>query len=413
MTTQTLPASLPAPAASQRLPSANQHRRLRSLAIAAAVVAAGVVGARLLLAPKAAALHFQTAPVDRGPIAAKVTANGTLSALVTVRVGSQVSGRIQSLRADFGSHVVAGQVVATIEPSLLRAAAAQANANYRAALAGLERARAQELNATRQFERTALLKREGLTTGVEYDTAEAGRGVARAELGVARSNIEQARAARDQAELNLHYTTIVSPIDGIVISRDVDVGQTVAAALQAPTLFTIAQDLTRMQVDTNVAEADVGKIHEGMPVEFTVDTYPGQHFPGKVRQVRDNAQTVQNVVTYDAVVDVENPERLLKPGMTASVVFVYAEKADALRVPNGALRFRPDVATLALLGQAPKTPTLADERNIWILRDGHAAPRSIRIGISDGVTTEVAEGALQPNDAAVLEATAADAKRAP
>lgn len=412
MTTQSLPLSLTATGTAPPRPNVTRHR-LGVFAIVAAIVAASAFGARELLAPKAAALRYQTAAIDRGPIAAKVTANGTLSALVTVRVGSQVSGRIQSLRADYGSHVVAGQVIASIEPSLLRAAAAQANANYRAALAGLERAKAQELNATRQFERTTLLKREGLTTGAEYDTAEAARGVARAELGVARSNIEQARAARDQADLNLRYTTIVSPIDGIVISRDVDVGQTVAAALQAPTLFTIAQDLTRMQVDTNVAEADVGKIREGMPVEFTVDSYPGQRFPGKVRQVRDNAQTVQNVVTYDAVVDVANPERLLKPGMTASVVFVYAEKPDALRVPNGALRFRPDPATLALLGAAPKAPGLANERNIWILRDGHAAPRTIRIGISDGVTTEVVEGALHVKDAVVLEATAADAKHAP
>jgi len=410
--TQALPLPLSSPTAQPR-PSAAKRRVSRAVTLAALLGVSGLLASRWLLAPKAAPLHFQTAAVDRGPIAAKVTANGALSALVTVKVGSQVSGRIQALQADFGSRVVAGQVIASIEPSLLRAAAAQAAANYHAALAGLERARAQELNATRQFERSALLKREGLTTGSEYDTAEAARGVARAELGVARSNIEQARAARDQAELNLRYTTIVSPIDGIVISRDVDVGQTVAAALQAPTLFTIAQDLTRMQVDTNVAEADIGKIHEGMPVEFSVDTYPGRYFPGKVRQVRDNAQTVQNVVTYDAVVDVENTERLLKPGMTASVVFVYAEKAAALRIPNAALRFRPDAPTLTLLGATPSAPAAADARNIWLLRDGQARPRSIRIGISDGVTTEVVSGTLREGDAVVLEAMAADAKHAP
>jgi len=206
----------------------------------------------------------------------------------------------------------------------------------------------------------------------------------------------------------------VSPIDGVVISRNVDVGQTVAAALQAPTLFTIAQDLTRMQVDTNVAEADIGKIREGMPVTFTVDAHPDRTFTGRVRQVRDNAQTLQNVVTYDAVVDVENTERLLKPGMTANASFIYSERADALRVPNAALRFKPEPAVLASMTDAGISPTRkSDQRTLWVLRAGRALPVSIGAGITDGSWTEVLDGDVVTGDRAIVEATLEAAGRSP
>jgi HlyD family secretion protein len=410
MTADALPSSVSRSATSTR-PQLFSRARLRwlGLLILAALIAALV--ARWALRTKQHPVSYQTAAIDRGPIAAKVTANGTLSALVTVKVGSQVSGRIQSLGADFGSQVRAGQVIATIEPSLLRAAAAQATANHQAARAGVERATAQDYNASRQFERASRLEREGVTSALERDNAEAAMRVARAELLLARANVQQTLAARDQAQLNLRYTTIVSPIDGIVISRDVDVGQTVAAALQAPTLFTIAQDLTRMQVDTNVAEADIGKIHEGMPVEFSVDSYPDRRFPGKVRQVRDNAQTVQNVVTYDAVVEVDNGERLLKPGMTASVTFVYAQKADVLRLPNAALRFHPDAATLSALGGTATPPSTDGQRTLWIVHGELPSVRRVHVGITDGTNTEVVSGELSAGERVVLDATVADAKR--
>ncbi|HVY25368.1 MAG TPA: efflux RND transporter periplasmic adaptor subunit [Polyangiaceae bacterium] len=369
-----------------------------------------VLGIRWAMRPKPSPVTYQTIAVDRGPIAAKVTANGTLSALVTVKVGSQVSGRIQSLGADFGSTVHAGQVIATIEPSLLKAAAAQAKANYHAARAALERASAQDLNATRQFERAVTLEREGVLSAIERDNAESAMRVARAEVQLAQANVQQTAAARDQAQLNLRYTTIVSPIDGIVISRDVDIGQTVAAALQAPTLFTIAQDLTRMQVDTNVAEADIGKIRERMPVEFSVDSYPERRFQGIVRQVRDNAQTIQNVVTYDAVVEVDNAERLLKPGMTASVTFVYAQKGDVLRVGNAALRFHPDAATVAAMG-GQQPPNTTGQRSVWVLQGERAVLRRVQLGITDGTYTELASAELARGDRVVIDATLADAKR--
>jgi HlyD family secretion protein len=374
---------------------------------AASLLAIGVVVAamRWQRAAPVTRFQFESALVDRGDIHAKVTANGAVSALVTVNVGSQVSGRVQSLLVDFGSTVRQGELVATIDPALFQAATAQAEANHRAAIASVERGKAQVLNAEKQFARAESLHKEGLTTSADLETAEANLAVTRADLDVARANVNQTAAARAQAALNLKYTTIVSPIDGIVISRNVDVGQTVAATLQAPTLFTIAQDLTRMQVDTNIAEADVGRITTGMAATFTVDAYPKRVFRGQVRQVRDNAQTIQNVVTYDAVVDVDNSERLLKPGMTANVSFTYANREGIVRIPNTALRFRPENAAVTefMHGRPLPTPTPPDGRLLWRVGTGNAEPLVVQIGVSDGTYTELLAGALKPGDALVVE----------
>jgi len=229
-------------------------------------------------------------------------------------------------------------------------------------------------------------------------------------VGTADAAMLQGRAALDQAQLNLSYTEIVSPIDGIVISRNIDVGQTVAASFQAPTLFTIAQDLTKMQVDTNVAEGDVGNVREGMTASFTVDAYPTRTFHGVVRQVRDNATTLQNVVTYDAVIDVDNRDLALRPTMTANVTFVYASRDDAVRIPNAALRFRPEATTISAMTGPNAAPTpsreklAADQRIVWTLRAGTAAAHVVRIGISDGMTTEMVDGDLRPGDVVVTEA---------
>ena len=385
--------------------------RVLGASAAVAALAFGVVRYRASAQPPA--VHYETVLVDEGPLDAKVTATGAVSPLISVQVGSQVSGRIARLYADFGSTVSIGQTVATIDPALFRATVAQARANLAAARASIVKARAQKEQADRQYARDKALLAEGLTTTADYDLAESNSSVAAADITAANASAAQAQAALDQAELNLKYTTISSPIDGIVISRNVDVGQTVAAALQAPTLFTIAQDLTKMQVDANVAEADVGKAKAGMHVGFTVDAYPGHAFDGTVRQVRDNAQTLQNVVTYDVVIDVDNRERLLKPGMTANVVLSYAQREHALRIPEAGLRFKPDHDALVMMlgSQHASVPeTRGTQHVIWLQR-GAAAPTPVvvGVGVNDGSNAEVVSGGLRSGDRLVVEVV----KRAP
>jgi HlyD family secretion protein len=404
--------SLPVSAHSE--PGANGHNRRalhRTLRWSAAAIAVAANATGTLLwtrTPAPPSVSYQTVALDRGPIVARVTASGTLSALVTVNVGSQISGRVDSLHADFGSRVSQGRVIATIDPALFRAAVAQAKANHEVAVASGLRAQAERVNAERQYARAQALSAQGVMTGADLDASEAALGVARANEVSAHAAVGQARAVLDQAELNLHYTTIVSPIAGIVLSRNVDVGQTVAATLQAPVLFTIAQDLAHMQVDTSIAEGDIGKVQSGMSAHFTVDAYPGRSFAGRIRQVRDNAQSIQNVVTYDAVIDVENADYLLKPGMTANVNVEYQQRDDALRAPNAALRFRPDLATRSAMekdGGSPLSvsPSLG-ERVLWLLEGGRARAKLIHAGITDGTWTEVTGGDVQAGESAIIEA---------
>lgn len=357
-------------------------------------------------APK---IRYESVAFATGPISAKVTASGTLSALVTVLVGSQVSGRIESIAVDFNSPVKKGQVIATIEPSLFKAAVEQARANYVSAKAALDKSKAQAVDADRQYKRSETLVSQKLIAQADFETAEANASVAKAQVSASEAGVEQARAALNQADVNLKYTTIQSPIDGVVISRSVDVGQTVAASLQAPTLFTIAQDLTKMQVDTSIAEGDVGKIQPGMKVSFMVDAYPAERFEGVVRQVRDAPTTVQNVVTYDGVIDVDNSRKLLKPGMTANVTFIYAQKDSVLHVPNAALRFKPDPTMLEHMGvRANSLATLKpNERFIWTLKNGVPQRDVVTIGITDGSQTEIASGPVHDGDRAIIEALGA------
>lgn len=386
------------------------------LVLAAALVA-GVVWK--LRAPSQPEVRFETAPAERGRLSSHVTSSGTLSALVTVQVGSQVSGRIDKLLADFNSTVKKGEVIARIDPLMFEAEVRKARANLVAASGNLARARAEADLAERQRARTQALNAEGLASKADLDTAEAGAISARAQVEALKGTLEQARAALNQAEINLAYTTIKSPIDGVVISRSVDVGQTVAASLSAPTLFTIAEDLRKMQVDTFVAEADVGKLRAGMTARFTVDAFPGRRFKGTVREIRNAPQTVQNVVTYDAVIDVENPELELKPGMTANVTVVVIEKDDVLKVPNAALRFRPGPEIIpagsasagAPAGPPPggggdgEGPGRREQRTVWALRDGTPQPVRIRTGITDGTNTEVVEGELREGDQLIVSAS--------
>ena len=304
--------------------------------------------------------RFLTTSVERGRIVARVTATGTLSALVTVQVGAQVSGRIAEIHVDFNSPVKKGQVIAKIDPQLFQAALEQAKATVAQEAAQYQQAQVtyHSLDLIRLRDRE--LRKSNLFAQQQVDTDEAAADAAKANIDVQAAQMQQAKATLHTAQVNLDYTTILSPTDGVVISRAVDVGQTVASALQAPTLFTIAKDLTKMQVDTNVAEADVGKLSPGMETSFTVDAYPTEKFKGKVRQIRNAPQTVQNVVTYDAVIDVDNGALKLKPGMTANVTFVYAEKDDVLKVPNAALRFKPAPELLAKPdGGAPHQPRAA------------------------------------------------------
>jgi len=403
------------------------------IAILGAAVGVGVIGyARSRRKPET---HFDTVKIDRGRIVARVTATGTLSALVTVQVGAQVSGRIQELKVDFNSTVKKGQVIAKIDPQLYAAAVEQARANYVAAQGNLAKAKVQAVDADRQYTRQKALFERKLVAQADLDTSQANADAARAAVAASEGAVEQNRAALHQAQVNLDYTTIKSPINGVVISRNVDVGQTVAASLQAPTLFTIAEDLKKMQVDTNVAEADVGKLAPQMVASFTVDAYPNEKFRGLIRQIRNAPQTVQNVVTYDAVIDVENPDLKLKPGMTANVTFIYAEKDDVLRVPNAALRFRPPPELLAALappgasgakrpadgrsasGAQPAARTGATQRapsgalrdgeverkTVWVLRGSEPKPLKVKTGVSDGTQTEIVEGELAAGDALITE----------
>ncbi len=315
-----------------------------------------------------------------------------------------------------------GEVVAKLETALLDANVQQCKANLLAAEGNLAKAKAQAFDATHQATRSSELLAKKLVAQADTDTAQATALADDAAVKAAEGQLAQAKSALDQAKINLAYATIYSPINGVVISRSVDVGQTVAAAMSAPTLFTIAEDLEKMQVDTSVAESDVGKITTGMEATFTVDAYPGERFHGKVRQVRNSPTTLQNVVTYDAVVDVPNVELKLKPGMTANVSFVYAERKDVLKIPSAALRFQPAdqmAATPAKgegggeksdKGKGHHRPGANDPRTVWVLRDGKAVSVSIHTGITDGASVEVIDG-LSDGDQVITDSPDTDTKK--
>jgi HlyD family secretion protein len=345
----------------------------------------------------------ETVKADRGRIVVQVTASGTVSALKTVLVGSQVSGRVAELHADFNDPVNKGQLLARLDTQLFQSAVGQARASAAVARSNVTRAQAQLREAERQVVRDRTLGDQKFLAQEVVDSGIAAADVARAALAGARAQAQQAAASLRQAELNLAMTAIYSPIDGVVISRSVDVGQTVAASLQAPTIFTLAEDLRKMQVEAHVAEGDVSKLSPGMPVSFTVDAFPGQKFRGTLRQVRNAATTVQSVVTYDAIVDVENPDLKLRPGMTANVSFVVTDREDVVRIPNAALRFRPTGEAAARL---PRTPSAArGARAVYVQApDGQGLRRiPVRVGATDGSHSELLEGEVSPGLALVTD----------
>src|SRR5574337_1772425 len=434
-------------------------------------------------------VEYRTARVERGNIEATISATGNPNAVVTVQVGSQVSGNIKELYADFNTKVKKGQLVARIDPEIFEAKVNQAKGN-------LENARAAVLNARAMLQKTEAdianakasleaakanaakakvavldaqiklksridLFKEGGISAEERDSAQATYdsniaaqeaaqaqeqaaqfslraaqaqyGVAQAQLVAAEAQVKQNEAALRQAQVDLDHTLIRAPVDGTVVSRNVDVGQTVAASLSAPTLFLIAQDLTKMQVDTNVDEADIGRVHVGQAATFTVDAFPGETFTGKVVQIRQAAINIQNVITYDAVIAVSNPDLKLFPGMTANVKILVDRREGVLKVPNAAMRFRPPGLKSQSAGKegavrasaagagtgegAPKARGGAkggSSQTIWVLGHDHTPqPVSVKLGITDGSTSELLDGDLKEADEVIVGAVSKEASGGP
>lgn len=389
-------------------------------------------------------IRYKTALVTRGTIISVVTATGTINPVTTVQVGSQVSGMIESLHADFNSIVKTGDVVARIDPFPYRALRDQAAANLANAKAAVLKAHADLTQRKRELDRMNALSKQQFVSQNEVDMAVTAHEGAAAQLAVAEAAVKQAAAALEAAELDLKYTVIRSPIDGIVISRQVEVGQRVTSSFQIPTLFLIAQDLTKMQVDANVSEADIGDIVSGKEVMFTVDAYPNEGFHGVVRQVRNAPISIQNVVTYDVVVGVKNTDLRLKPGMTANVSIIVARKDQVLKVPNAALRFvppkterqDPSAPSSAVQPTSNVSPTAGggspDKKSqpqppasresappsapgapagtpretnatLWRLSaSGEPEPVPIQRGVSDGTATEVISGPLNEGDQVII-----------
>lgn len=366
------------------------------------ILIATVIGGYLLLKKDKDTVKYKTEKVTRGDIISSVTATGTVNPVTTVLVGTQVSGTIKHIYVDFNSPVKKGQIVAQIDPATFEAQVEQSRASLLAAQSNLQKAEATLIDAKRTLERNRLLFSKGLIARSDLDSAETNYETAKAQAETAKAQAEQAKASLKIAETNLMYTRIVSPVDGIVISRNVDVGQTVAASFQTPTLFTIAQDLTKMEIHCNVSEADIGRVKTGQIAEFTVDAYPDTIFKGKVYQIRNAPITIQNVVTYDVVVKVENPDLKLKPGMTANISIIVETKRDILKIPNAALRFRPP--------EMEKDKRPLKGKGVWMIDNGKLTRREITLGISDGSYTEVRSG-LNEGDGVIVEALTRERKK--
>jgi len=349
---------------------------------------------------------YRTAKVEKGEIVDAITATGNINAVTTVSVGSQVSGTIQQIFVDFNSRVRKGQVIALIDPRLLDASVTQARASVDSAKAALERAQVGVIDTDRTNRRNRELVKDGFVAQADVDASQTAWEQAMAQKRSAEAALQQAEGALRVAETNREYATIRSPVDGIVISRNVDVGQTVAASFQTPTLFSIAQDLTKMQVDTNVDESDIGRAVIGENVTFTVDAWPEKTFTGTVTQVRNSPIVTQNVVTYNVVVRVDNRDLLLKPGMTANVSIEVKKFEDVLKIPNAALRYRPTVKGSGDEGAGKRTENgkgkEAGGQRVYLLgKDGKASPVRIKTGVSNGTFTLLEEGNLKEGDVLV------------
>ncbi len=329
-----------------------------------------------------------------------VTSTGTVNPELTIIVGTYVSGVIQQLFCDYNTEVKTNQVCAKIDPRPYQTVVDQAKASLAIAKAQLEKDNAYLVYTKVALDRATALVKSNAVSKDAYDIAQSAHDQALAQVDFDQATIQQRQAALDAAQVNLDYTDIVSPVDGTVVSRNVTMGQTVAASFQTPTLFLIASDLTKMQVDTNVSEGDIGGIKTGDKTTFSVDAFPNRTFQGTVTQIRQSPQTIQNVVTYDVVVSVANPDLALKPGMTAATRVVVDNRTDVLRVPNQALRYMPAGATRDTT--APR---------VWVLRDGRPAPVSVSIGLDDDNFTEITSGALKPGDQVITAERTAQPKQ--
>ena len=380
--------------------------KMRWLLVSGMIVVALAAALAWRLLDKPAPPKYVTTSAAKGDVARTVVTTGSVNPVVTVQVGSYVSGPIKALYCDYNTKVKAGQLCAKIDPRAYEVALAQAKANLATARAQLAKDQASLAYAKLNYERDQGLVARGIVSQETVDADKSAYAQAAAQVKLDRATIAQRQAALQGAQVNLDYTNIVSPVDGIVVSRNVDVGQTVAASFQTPTLFLIAKDLTKMQVDTNVSESDIGQVKVGDRATFTVEAYPKKTFEGRVREVRQAPITVQNVVTYDAVISVENPERLLLPGMTANAKIVTQERKDVLRVPQRALRFEPQgLLAAARTGTGGKRR----ETRVWILKDGQPAAVPVTVGLEDGTWAEITGGEISAGTAVITDEIAAGA----
>lgn len=365
---------------------------------------------------------YKFAKLERGSIVSTISATGTVNAVSTVLVGSQVSGTIQKLHADYNSRVVRGQAIAEIDPALFAAQVEQARGNWLNAQANLQKARVTLADATRTLERNRQLLVQGIVAQSDFDASQTAHDAALAGIKSAEAGITQTRGALHQSETNLRNSVIRSPVDGVVISRNVDVGQTVAASFQTPTLFTIAQNLTKMQIETSVDESDISRARLGQPVSFTVDAYPDRSFSGTVTQIRSAPITVQNVVTYVVVVQVDNRELLLKPGMTANVSIETGRKDAVLKLPSAALRFKPrdngdsgkgaaSKGGGAMPAGGKKGKAESPKQHVYILKDGKPTAVPVETGMSDTSSMEITGSPLKEGDQVIVEQTDKNKKK--
>ena len=337
------------------------------------------------------AVRYETAPAATGRIARGINATGTVNPELTIIVGTYVSGVIQELHCDYNTQVKRGQICARIDGRPYQSIVDQAKANLAVARAQLEKDKASLTYAKVAYERLATLVETKAVSKDAYDSAHSEYLQALAQITFDEATIQQRQAVLDAAQVNLDYTRIVSPVDGTVVSRNVTIGQTVAASFQTPTLFLIATDLTKMQVDANVSESDIGGVRQGNKATFTVDAYPKRIFEGTVSQVRQSPQTVQNVVTYDVVVSVANSDLALKPGLTAATRILVDQRSDVLRVPNQALRYVPTGSAIRDTGA-----------HLWVLRDETPTPVQVVTGLDDDEFTEIAQGDLKAGDKVII-----------
>jgi HlyD family secretion protein len=393
------PAQSPAPEGGRTRRRPPRRRRVLPLLLLALVAIAGVAGALWWKSRGGETVRYVTAPASRGAVTRTVTATGTVNPELTIIVGTYVSGVIQELYCDYNTRVTKGQICARIDQRPYQTLVDQARANLAVAKAQHEKDLAALDYAKANYDRQQYLVERKTVSQDVADNARSVYRAAAAQVDLSAAQIQQRQAELATAQVNLDYTNIVSPVDGTVVSRNVTMGQTVAASFQTPTLFLIATDLTRMQVDTNVSESDIGGIKEGNSATFTVDAFPNRTFRGAVSQVRQSPQTAQNVVTYDVVVSVDNSDLALKPGMTASTRVVMDQRTDVLRVPNQAVRYIPG----GLAGtETGLVPVGSGQTRLWLLRDGSAVPVIVTLGLDDDSFTEIVKGDLKPGDQVIV-----------